>query len=281
MEVAMSKANKINKAIDWIAIGGTAYFVGIAIAGAIKRKRAQQGTSGIGAVKRSPRRIWAEVEQAQRHGIDFTDPNGWKEHTDVLEWMAHGKLRESDSAKPEEQRYFNQLRRAYNSIAGTNLPYKESIVRNENGDVILMYRDYELEKLPQKAAQWVLDTYNEPYALTMAAIATGTKFVWNSSKDRVHRGVQELIFGKSAPNERKQRISYIATPEKGGVYPEAFAHSIWEHFDMTGDTQEITDAVLEAIRYCTSVKGAQQMCIDEYMKAHQAEPDLLYQDIPF
>ena len=54
----MSKANKINKAIDWIAIGSTAYFVGIAIAGAIKRKRTQQGTSGIGAAKR---RIFKEL----------------------------------------------------------------------------------------------------------------------------------------------------------------------------------------------------------------------------
>ena len=43
----MSKAAKINKAINWgIWIAG-AYFIGTAIAGAIKRKR--EGTNGIGA----------------------------------------------------------------------------------------------------------------------------------------------------------------------------------------------------------------------------------------
>ena len=43
----MSKAQKIDKAIGWLTIAGAAYFVGTAIAGAIKRKR--ETTSGIGA----------------------------------------------------------------------------------------------------------------------------------------------------------------------------------------------------------------------------------------
>lgn len=42
----MSKAQKIDKAIGWLTIAGAAYFVGTAIAGAIKRKR--ETTSGIG-----------------------------------------------------------------------------------------------------------------------------------------------------------------------------------------------------------------------------------------
>ena len=63
MEVIMSKANKINKAIDWIAIGSTAYFVGLAIAGAIKRKR-EQGTSGIG---------WAQAYASRNRILSYFD----------------------------------------------------------------------------------------------------------------------------------------------------------------------------------------------------------------
>ena len=42
----MSKTKNSSKVINWIAGGALAYFVGTAIAGAIKRKR--QGTNGIG-----------------------------------------------------------------------------------------------------------------------------------------------------------------------------------------------------------------------------------------
>lgn len=47
----MSKANS-NKVINWICGAGIAYFAGIAIAGAIKRRREQnpQGTNGVGKV---------------------------------------------------------------------------------------------------------------------------------------------------------------------------------------------------------------------------------------
>ena len=46
----MSKAQKISKAIDWIAYAAGAYFVGTAIAGAIKKHREKNsGTNGIGA----------------------------------------------------------------------------------------------------------------------------------------------------------------------------------------------------------------------------------------
>ena len=43
----MIKQKQINKAIQWGTVGAMAYFIGSAIAGAIKRKR-EQGTSGIG-----------------------------------------------------------------------------------------------------------------------------------------------------------------------------------------------------------------------------------------
>lgn len=163
----------------------------------------------------------------------------------------------------------------------------ESVVRNANGDVILVYRDYHLDKLPEQAASWVrnVTTANDGYAIgywnTLADIATGrVKFVWNSNG--THRGAQQLIFGQSAPSERKQRISYLATPEKGGQYPEKYAHHLWRSVtDGTGDDQEITNGVLDAIRDCTSTGTAQQVIVDEFIKAHQVSEPQIYQDIPF
>ena len=258
------------------------------------------GISGIGATKQK-RRIWSEVEQAQRAGIDLSDPNGWTKHADRLSTMSRGKLSSSRSDKPDAQRYFNQLRRAYKSVAGTKLPYDESVVRNENDDVILVYRDYHLDRLPQVAAEWVSqeateNVHNDPlaygYWVTIAAIAIGSaKFIWKGTKNGVHRGVEELVFGSAAPTERKKRISYIVSPNtrdkypKGaaaaGKYPEEWAHAVWEGVDGSVGDQEITNGVYEALRTCESVGQARQMCIDEYLKAHQLEEPLLYQDIPF
>ena len=245
--------------------------------------------SGIGATKRPVRRIWNEVESAQRAGIDLSDPEGWKNNAPVLRRMSEGRLSASASAKPDEQRYFEQLRRAYRSVAGTNLPYDESVVRNENDDVILIYRDYHMSELPQRAAKYILtdylngritDNYSVGYWATIGSIANGQKFVWGSKG--AHRGVEMLVFGHSVPGERKQRISYLASPEKGGMYPEVFAHYVWESVtDGRGDDQEITNGVLDALRECVSVGQAQQMCKEEYLKAYEVKEPLLYQDVPF
>lgn len=255
-------------------------------AGLLWLMRKQKSVDGIGATKKPKRRIWSEVAEAQNRGIDLTDKNGYEKSRGTLRDLAKGKVAD-DGLTPPEERYFKQLRRAYKSIAGTNLPYKESVVRNEYGDVLLIYHDYDLDNLPATAAEYILneaqsnvtDPIASAYWITIASIAQGLKFVWKS--DGVHRGVEQLIFGASAPAERKQRISYLASPIKGGVYTEIFAHKIWEHWDRQADDQDITDGVLDAIRDVTSVGQAQQMCIDEYIKANQVQEQPLWQDVPF
>lgn len=256
----------------------------IALAGRNRNK--MESIKGVGATK-PKRRIWTEIQKAQEAGIDLSDPTGYKGKEKILRSMAYGKLARSVSAKPDEQRYFNQLRRAYKSIAGTGLPHDQSVVRNENGDVILVYNDYHLDQLPQKAADWVEQQaqqnagapYEYGYWATVAAIARGKKFVWKSKG--AHRGIEQLVFGQSAPAERKQRISYLATPEKGGVYPEKFAHSLWQANDRQQDDQEITNGVLQAILDTTSVGAAQQACVGAYLEANQVKEPLLYEEVPF
>lgn len=245
--------------------------------------RKSGGVSGIGATKR---RIWQEVEQAQRAGVDLNDPSGWEQHVTTLRKMASGKIKE-DGSKPIEQRYFGQLRRAYRSIAGTTIRPDQSVIYNEYGDPILIYNDYHLDRLPEQASEWVLNeaqaNISNPeqaaYWITIASIASGTKFVWASKGE--HRGIQQLVFGQNAQAERKQRISYLASPDKGGIYPEKFAHKIWEQWDRAADDQDITNGVLEAIRDCISVGAAQKACVDQYMTAHQVQEPTVFEDLPF
>lgn len=261
--------------------------LGLGAAVALLAIRKNASVSGIGAARKKKQSIWFDVERAQQAGIDLSDKDAWMKHESLLRKMASGKIRE-DGAKPMEQRYFNKLSRAYKSVAGLNIRPEEAVVRNEYGDTVLIYRDFHLDELPERAAQEMYDE-NESlwtggadaaYRLTIAAIALGkVKFVWKSKKE--HRGVEQLIFGASAPSERKQRISYLATPEKGGVYPEMWAHRIWERWGGSGDTQEITDGVLDAIRDCESVGWARKYCLDSFIEHHQVEEPALYEDMPF
>ena len=97
----------------------------------------------------------------------------------------------------------------------------------------------------------------------------------------MHRGVEKLVFGDSAPSEKKRRISYLASPEKNGQYPEKFAHHLWERTGSRADDIEITNGVLEALREIDTRGAAVEYCKNEYLNAHQVEEPLLYQDVPF
>ena len=112
----MSKANKINKAIDWIAIGGTAYFIGIAIAGAIKRKREQNGTSGIGAAKRKIKENEYNIWRYLLYPLFLND--------EFLEWYYFEHKHDEDVARLIRTK--EELDAAFAMIDGSNLsPYKK------------------------------------------------------------------------------------------------------------------------------------------------------------
>lgn len=278
---------KSDKVIEAIALTAGAYFVGTAIYAAIKRKK--EGTAGIGAAKQK-RRIWKEVEAAQRAGINLTDKKGYERQGawEKLTKLAEGKI-QPEGISPMEVRYFNSLRRAYNSVAGTDLPYDESVVRNENGDIVLVYRDYHLDKLQEIAIDEMRDNWwstnlsaKGAMMQTIADIASGKlKFIWKSKGNK--HGVNEVCFGgKDHPQERKQRISYLASAEKGGVTPHKYAHILWERTGGEADDHEILNGVIEAIRQTPSVGKAREDVMWEFYKNHSTDNNgLLYQDVPF
>jgi hypothetical protein len=97
----------------------------------------------------------------------------------------------------------------------------------------------------------------------------------------VHRGIEKLVFGGGKhPNERKSRISYLASPKKGGMYPEVFAERIignsnFAHEHM--DEQEILNGVLYALFSIDSVKHAKDIILETYLDAHT----IIESDTPF
>ena len=251
-----------------------------------KKKR---GVSGIGAIPK--RRLYFEISRLQpvvdfRLDYDNQSPEAKQAIEDNCQIYYNSRYPKRQPITPEK--YFKQLKRAYNSISGigeTDLPYWESKVRNEHGDVILIYRDYgsDEQKL-RDAINYIEENYTSSdfeigYWNALLAIAAGYKFVWPSKG--VHRGIEELVFGKSAPKERKARISYIATPEKGGLYPEPFIETIQNENWKATDEMEILDGMLDAFRTVESLKQAKQIIMDAYMRDHIVEEDNRFENVPF
>jgi hypothetical protein len=242
--------------IGLLAIGAIALLV-------LSNKRS---VSGIGATPK--RRLYAEISRLQPT-VDFNldydkqSPGGKRAIQENCRIYYNEKYPKRQPISPE--RYYKQLKRAYNAISGigkTNLPYQESKVKNDYGDVILIYRDYgtEQQKL-RDAINYIDENYNTNdfeigYWNALLAIATGYRFVWPSKG--VHRGLEELIFGHSAPKERKARISYLASPEKGGIYPEPFIETIKNENRKAVDEMELLDGMLDAFRAVESVKQAKK-----------------------
>lgn len=141
MEFVMSKAQKINKAINWIVGATLAYFVGSAIAGAVKRRK-EQSMNGIGAVERIKRRIFKEISLAQDAGIDLN--KDYSQFTDeeiaTLEELGHAASWEQREQKPYAQAYFESLQKAYNAISGVGIG-KAYEIKDKNGNTILTWID--------------------------------------------------------------------------------------------------------------------------------------------
>lgn len=237
----------------------------------------KRSVSGVGKPLKvtHKRRIYREMEVAQQSDVDFLAPYE-DQSTRAKNAITLLRKRHNESSKRiplTDEKYFKQLRRAYNAIAGigeTKMPYKESTIKNHRGDTILIYRDYGTDsEIQQNANEYVLENYAQMteeaigYYETLVYIANGGKFIWDSKG--VHRGVEDLVFGKTSPGEKKARRSYLATASKGGIYPEPFAESLMGYY---GDDHVILNGVLDCLREVDSRSNAQKMIMDIYEKDH-------------
>lgn len=127
--------------MNWIAGAAGLYFVSIAIAGAVKRKR-----EGVGKLERVKRRVYKEVSLAQEAGVDFSKKYdeltkdekkslqkigrdlGWKQSKRAIE-----------NGKPYVESYYNSLRRAWNAVSGVAGIGRAYDVKDANGNVCLTW----------------------------------------------------------------------------------------------------------------------------------------------
>lgn len=240
----------------------------------------RERVAGIGAAK-FKRRIYQEIADLQKH-VDFTY-NSYDDQTEDGKRLIERNCRILNEMYPrrkrqlEPRRYYNQLRRAYNSIAGigeTTLPFRESQITNDNGDVILVYRDYGTQHMQlMDAIDWLREvSSSDPeeigYNETLIYLASGGKLVWNDSKNKVHRGLQSEILARGSNAERKKRISIIAHPNKGGLYPDGLAHRIWELYGSKHDDYYIKNGVLSALLSFETPAQAQDEILRLYYNAH-------------
>ena len=239
---------------------------------------------GIG--KAPKRRIYQELEAAQRANIDFSGEyqSAYSSDLDSLA-KRFGYKGSKNSQRPLAVQYFNNLKRTYRAIAGTTLPYAQSVIYNERGDEILRYRDYGSEEQQLKdAIDYLTAGVNESavYYKALADIATGAKLLWtvtDKEREAGKKGLQEELFGRKAPAERKAYISILAAKNKGGITPDMFAHRIWESMpNGIMDDLQIRDIVLDALRDARSPKDAKRILLDAYYSGHEIEeyPDDFY-----
>ena len=260
----------------------------------------KHGVAGVGAPYK--RRIYREIESVQRY-VDFDKAfeNQSEEAIRVITRDCDTLNSKYPNRKPlTPKKYYNQLRRSYQAISGigaTKLPYKTYEVYNKRGDLILTHRDYGTkEEMFRDAINWIEDTLatvgnGEELGFweTVIAIATGTKFVWSSHG--IYKGVQQVAFARSSQAERKARVSYLTSRQKGGKYPEEFAQSALENFDGFGfanalydgyiDLQEFEDGMHNAFRNITSTKEAKDLIMEYYVQNHTFKDVDESPDTPF
>lgn len=133
-------AKNSSKTINWICAGIAAYFIGTAIAGAVKRRK------GIGKVERIKRRIYKEVSLAQDAGVDFSRKYDdlTPDMKDALNTLGHDlgwkqSKRAIESGKPYTESYYGSLRRAWNAVSGVQGIGRAYDVKDANGNTVLTW----------------------------------------------------------------------------------------------------------------------------------------------
>lgn len=240
---------------------------------------------GVDAAKR---RIYHELATAQKRGIDFN--RSYSENNDSdLEQLAtkYGYKNNPNSPRSYGEQYFNNLKRAYNAIAATDLPFNESVVYNDHGDEIMRYRDYGTdEQRLQNAIDDLADDYSESgiYWRIIGMIANGqVKLLWTVpgyDKLKGYKGLQDELYGRQAPEERKLYKAVLATAANGGITPAKFVHQIWESLPPESrlDDMQIRNIVLDALRDVQTPKQARAAILSNYYDTHTLpeQPDIEY-----
>ena len=227
--------------------------------------RMHAGTDGVGKIRRN---IYAEIEHAQKNGVNLSMKYADQRNIDSLlqYMMQHYRWSPSrTSGKRPEEQYYNSLRNVYRKLAGNvgAMPGTEHVIHNQRGDVIMVYTHYDIEKdlqnakdLYSSAFSATSDSYDRGYAATVLWIANGGKFLWKDKGTK--RGLESELFGRQAPEERK-RYGWILSTKGRSVDEMAEAASGYD-----GDSLDVRNGVLDAVRDFSSQKDANDYILNQY-----------------
>ncbi|MDR0542539.1 MAG: hypothetical protein LBH19_10085, partial [Dysgonamonadaceae bacterium] len=91
-------------------------------------------------------------------------------------------------------------------------------------------------------------------------IAAGQKFVWENitgeNGNVISYGLSGSLFGRASKNDRKGYFNILASPEKGGLTVEQFAHSLLEESDKSVSDQDILNEIIDVLQSNRSNKDA-------------------------
>lgn len=240
----------------------------------------KQSAEPVGKVK-----FYKALAEAQAAGVEFGATSGNLTEDEKTALDRVGKRNNYRQSKRSQQMgrsyaeaFYRYLNGKYKQIAGIGeieYPFTEYIVRNENGDPIVIFHDYDRETDLRNALDAVDDYANSPELYgemaTYAYIATGGKFVWDSKfvggTERVAAGVKDELFGsrrgtEDHAQEKKSRRRILATEAKGGKYPVRFA----EVLAAGGDSRAVLNGVLSALRTVRTPQEAQDVLLGAYYK---------------
>lgn len=272
----------------------TLVIIGAAVlACAIYRKK-HKSLDGVGRVK-----FYKALAEAQEQGIRFGDKNHELSDDEKYALSVVGRRnnykqsrRSVESGRSYPEAFYRYLNNKYKQVAGIGAivyPYQEYIVRNENGDAVVIFHDYDRETDLRKAIEEVENYAIDPELYgemaTLAYIADGGKFVWESKfvgGTPVVFGVKDELFGSGRtgkeihPQEKKLRRKTLATEEKGGKYPAKFA----EVLAAGGDSIAVRSGVLTAIREAPTPQDAQEILLGAYYNQFN-QPEPTYEEVPY
>lgn len=241
------------------------YFVGTAIAGAIKRKREAEG---VGKVERIKRRIYKEVSLAQQAGVDFSkkfpDLTGAEKEALVKVGEEVGwkqSKRAIESGKTYAESYYNSLRRAWNAVSGVEGIGRAYNVKDANGNVVLTW-------IEDAAAH----VEAERRTLEAEARAAEARKSLQRAKRAAAKAASEPTTTKTIQQQILEKVPYLRTmwEDSDGIHNEVrddFQYVVWvEVFN-----ENTGEKVFEGAKIATLKKSmADQIAGDERRSAKWA-----------
>ena len=248
--------------------------------------------SGVGKVK-----FYKALSEAQRAGVVFGgSPNSLSAEDEqalkrIGEQNGYKQSKGSSlSGKSYAKAFYGYLNAKYKQVAGIGAiqyPYTEYVVKNDRGDTVIIFRDFD-EQADLKSAVDYVDEIGDPqtyaYYATLAYIASGGRFVWKSKKiggQLISRGLEDELYGSTVSHneERKKRVQILGSAEKGALYPEQFVHKLWESKGAGDDDYYIKSGVLDALNSIYTRKAAKDELLSFYYSSFAKED--LSEEAPF